>query len=115
MSKEKNDETYAFPNMPTPTMPVIFDPEICTGCNLCIEVCQMDLLIPNPEKGKSPLVLFPDECWYCACCVFHCPKSGAIRLNYPLMWRVPWKRSDTGKHYWIGMKNSLPPNPKPPV
>ena len=40
-------------------IPVNFNAEICNGCNKCIEVCQVDLFIPNPDKGKPPIVLFP--------------------------------------------------------
>ena len=71
--------------------PLTFDPEICNGCNLCIEVCQVDVLSPNPEKGKPPVVLYPGECWYCGCCVDVCPRSGAIELRVPLANRVHWK------------------------
>ena len=71
--------------------PLTFDPEICNGCNLCIEVCQVDILYPNPEKGKPPVVLYPGECWYCGCCVDVCPRPGAIELGVPLANRVHWK------------------------
>ena len=72
--------------------PLEFDPEICNGCNQCIEVCQVDLLVPNPEKGGPPIVLYPDECWYGGCCVALCPLPGAVRLKQPPMNRVHWKR-----------------------
>jgi len=55
---------YATPNAPAPTRPVIFNPDLCIGCNTCVEVCQMDVFIPNPEKGELPIILYPDECWY---------------------------------------------------
>ncbi|MBT3362446.1 MAG: ferredoxin family protein [Chloroflexi bacterium] len=104
---------YARPNPTSATRPVVFDPEICTGCNKCVNVCQTDVFIPNPEKGNPPIILHPDECWYCGPCVDACTKDGAITLNYPLMWRVPWKRKGSDKHYWYGMKNPPPPNTKP--
>lgn len=113
MNKEREEKVYVVSNRPTPGRPVIFDPDVCDGCNTCVEVCQMDMLMPNQEKGKPPLVVFPDECWYGGACVFACPKPGAIRLNFPLMWRVPWKRKETGEHFWVGMKNPPPPNPRP--
>jgi len=94
-------KVYAFPNLPTPSRPVIFNPEICKGCNVCVEICQMDVFIPNPEKGKPPIILHPDECWYDGCCVAGCPKPGAIKLNHPLMQRVRWKRKDTGEHFRV--------------
>ena len=50
------DKIYAIPNVPTPNTPVIFNPDICNGCNHCVEVCQIDVYIPNPEKGKPPIV-----------------------------------------------------------
>ncbi len=115
MVKKKQEKIYAFPNVPSPTGPVLFDPEICNGCNVCVGVCVMDILIPNPEKGKPPLVLFPDECWYEGSCTLHCPRPGAIEVNFPLMWRVPWKGKETGEHHWVGMENPPPPNTKPPV
>ena len=98
MTQEK---VYAFPNRCTPTNPVVFDPDICNGCNACVEVCQVDLLIPNPQKGKPPIVLYPEECWYGGCCVAMCPKPGAITLNHALPQRVRWKRKETGEHFRV--------------
>ena len=94
-------KVYAFPNRCTPTNPVVFDPDICNGCNICVEVCQVDLLIPNPQKGKPPIVLYPEECWYGGCCVAMCPKPGAITLNHALPQRVRWKRKGTGEHFRV--------------
>ncbi|MFW9970930.1 MAG: ferredoxin family protein [Candidatus Odinarchaeota archaeon] len=83
-------KAYAIPE-PGISDPVTFNSEICNGCNRCMEVCQVDIFIPNPERGKPPIVLYPGECWYCGCCVSECPKSGAIKLNPKLMNRVHWK------------------------
>jgi len=74
--------------------PITFNPEFCIGCNRCIEVCQVDIFIPNPEKNNPPIVVYPGECWYCGCCVDECPKQGAIKLNPLLMNLVHWKRKD---------------------
>lgn len=98
MDKKK---VYAFPNWCTPSNPVTFDPQICNGCNQCVDVCQVDVLIPNPEKGKPPLVLFPEECWYAGCCEGACPRSGAIQIHLPLAQRVRWKRKATGEHFRV--------------
>lgn len=74
--------------IPCSAEPLRFDPERCIGCNRCVNVCQVDIMIPNPEKGKPPVVLYPGECWYCGSCVMECPREGAIRLGHPLMNRV---------------------------
>ena len=74
--------------------PLVFDSDLCSGCNKCIEVCQVDILIPNPKKGLPPIVLFPDECWYEGCCVDVCPKSGAIKLNTPKLDIIKWKNKE---------------------
>lgn len=92
---------YAYPNKATPSKPVIFDPELCNGCNQCVDICTTDVLVPNPEKGKPPIVLYPEECWYAGCCVVECPISGALRLNHPWMSKVRFKRKETGEHFRV--------------
>lgn len=74
---------------------IIYDREKCIGCNRCVEICQVDILIPNQEKGKSPIVLYPGECWYCGNCVVECPIEGAITLRHPLMNQVHWVAKDS--------------------
>jgi NAD-dependent dihydropyrimidine dehydrogenase PreA subunit len=76
------------------TNPITFNQDKCIGCNICMDICQVDIFIPNPKKGKPPILLYPGECWYCGCCVAECPKQGAIKLNIPLMNRVHWKRKN---------------------
>lgn len=113
----KKEDVWMFPNVVTPNNPVIFDEKVCTGCNQCVDMCVMDILMPNPEKGKPPIILYPDECWYDGLCVLNCPKwlKGAIKLNHPMNQRVRWKRKATGKHLRIGMSNPPKPYNKPPV
>lgn len=86
-----NKEIYATPESGI-SNPITFKAEICIGCNKCIEACQVDIFIPNPEKSNPPIVLYPGECWYCGSCVLECPKPGAIKLNPLLMNQVNWKR-----------------------
>ena len=66
------NKAYMVPNPVTPCRAVHIDSELCTGCKRCIEVCRADVMLPNPEKG-GPVVLYPEECWFCGCCVAHCP------------------------------------------
>ncbi len=98
MTQEK---IYAIPNVPTLNTPVIFNPDICNGCNQCMEVCQIDVYIPNAEKGKPPVILHPEECWYCGCCVDACDRPGAITFNWPLQQRGYWKRKETGERFRV--------------
>jgi NAD-dependent dihydropyrimidine dehydrogenase PreA subunit len=103
---------------PNPLMPgrsILIDSELCNGCNQCVDVCRTDVLMPNPEKGKPPIVLYPDECWFGGCCVGACPVSGAIKMQHALTERVGWKRKETGEWFRVGMKNPPPPNTRPPV
>ena len=113
MTKKK---VYAQPNLITPNKPIEFDGNICDGCNICIENCSLDVLFPNPEKGKPPITLYPDECWYCGVCVKECPlrDKGAIKMKWPLMLTMRWKRKETGEHFRLGIKPAIP-NPPDPV
>jgi NAD-dependent dihydropyrimidine dehydrogenase PreA subunit len=72
--------------------PITIDEELCHSCNQCVEVCQVDLFLPNDGKGKPPIVMCPGECWYDGSCVDACPIPGAIRLNPLLINRVRWKK-----------------------
>ena len=67
--------------------PLSFDDALCIGCNRCASVCQVDIMVPSPEQGKHPVVLYPGECYYCGACVMVCP-TGAVKLAHPLMNRA---------------------------
>lgn len=114
MGKEK---VYMLPNLITPNRPVEFDEEICNGCNRCVNICMFDVLFPNPEKDKPPILLYPDECWRCGCCLMECPlrDKGAIKVSFPLILKMRWKRKETGEHFRLGMPNPPSPNTRPPV
>jgi NAD-dependent dihydropyrimidine dehydrogenase PreA subunit len=111
----KYSRAYMVPNPMTPCQAIVIEDELCTGCNTCVGVCRSGVLVPNLKKDKPPIVLYPDECWFCGCCVDHCPKPGAIRVEHPLNQRAGWKRKDTGEWFRIGMKNPPPSVTKPPV
>ena len=113
----EQENVCMLPSIVTPGSPVIFNEEVCNGCNNCVANCVMDILMPNPEKGKPPIILYPEECYYDGLCVMHCPlwQKGAITLNHPLVHKVRWKRKATGEHFRMGMPNPPEPNNKPPV
>jgi len=112
---EMYGRAYMVPNPMTPNQAVFIDEDLCTSCGRCVDVCHSDVLVPDGEKGKPPVPLYPDECWFCGCCVAHCPVPGAIRVDYPLHQRIGWKRKETGEYFRIGMKDPPPPNTRPPV
>jgi NAD-dependent dihydropyrimidine dehydrogenase PreA subunit len=82
------DRNFTAQFTPSSARPLAFDEAICVGCNVCVETCQVDILLPSPEKGKPPLVMWPGECYYCGSCVMMCPRPGAIKLSHPLMNRA---------------------------
>lgn len=102
-AEDKKEKVYILPNVAMPNRPVIRNPEICIGCNTCVDVCQVHVYIPNPEKGKPPIALHPEECWYCGCCVNECPRLslGAIKFNWPLQQRGFYKHKATGEIYRV--------------
>ena len=79
------EKTLSAVKIPSSARPIRFDADKCVGCNRCVNICQVDIFIPNPEKGKPPVVLYPGECYYCGSCVMVCPRKGAITLSHPLM------------------------------
>jgi NAD-dependent dihydropyrimidine dehydrogenase PreA subunit len=91
----RDKKIYIVPESPI-SNPIVFFPQLCNGCNRCVEVCQVDLMIPNPRRGKPPMVVYPGECWYCGCCVAACPRPGAVKLNELPMNKVYWKPKETG-------------------
>ena len=96
---------------PNPVLPanlIKIDPEKCIACYQCAGICRCNVIVENPEKGKPPLVVYPDECWHCAVCTENCP-TGAIEFEHPLAQKVTWKRKETGELFRIGMKNPPPP------
>jgi NAD-dependent dihydropyrimidine dehydrogenase PreA subunit len=80
--------------------PLFFDTELCIGCNICVDVCQVDIMLPNPEIGLPPLVPFPEECWYDGSCVASCPVPGAIVLIGMPKDRVHFLRKETGEDFY---------------
>ncbi len=101
-----------YPNPIMPSASILFDPDICVGCNTCVNHCRCDVLMPNPEKGKPPIVAYPDECWFCGCCAEAC-RLKAIRMVHPMNQRAVWRRKETGQLYRVCGNNGLEPNTKP--
>ena len=103
-----------YPNPITPNSSILFDEDLCIGCGRCINHCRSDVLMPNPQKGKPPVVAYPDECWFCGCCALACPRH-AVMMTFPMNQRAVWRRKDTGKLYRTCVENDLEENTRPPI
>ena len=90
--KKRQDEP-----VPSRFRSVEINPEVCNGCNTCVDVCVMDVFVANEERGKPPRVAYPEECCFDGCCVEMCRRKeeGAIRINTPLPMKVSVLRGQT--------------------
>mgnify|MGYP002869905209 CR=1 FL=1 len=98
---EKNNKFYIVANATGPTLSAEIDPEACIGCNACATICRTQTILPNPERGKPPIIAYPDECWYCGACVEAC-RTGALQMHLPINQRINFKRKETGEVFRIG-------------
>jgi len=48
------------------------DEDLCTGCEICIDDCPMDVIRLDKKKGKAYIAYFED-CGVCFQCMTHCP------------------------------------------
>ena len=60
-------------------MTIAIDRGRCINCNVCVDVCIMDIL---REGDPVPNVAYPGECWHCGACMLDCP-TDAIKLVLP--------------------------------
>lgn len=56
-------------------MPAKVDPEKCSGCGSCVDVCPTEAITLEDDVA----VVDPEECTDCASCVDECPEE-AIEL-----------------------------------
>jgi NAD-dependent dihydropyrimidine dehydrogenase PreA subunit len=54
-----------------------FDPELCTGCGRCIEVCPREVF---EKAGKTVEMRNRDRCIECGACMMNCA-FGAVRVQ----------------------------------
>jgi MinD superfamily P-loop ATPase len=81
------------------------DPEKCTACGICYEVCRFEAIIPGNEAYRVDSL----ACEGCASCFYQCPEE-AIRMEEQQAGL--WFRSDTRfgplfhAHLFAGQENS---------
>ena len=54
-----------------------FNPELCTGCGRCLEVCPQDVF---KRSGKDIEIQQRDRCIECGACMMNC-QTGAVTVN----------------------------------
>ena len=66
----------------------ILDPDACTACGICAEVCRFEAIISGDDAYRVDDI----ACEGCASCFYQCPAE-AIRMEQQTAGR--WFRSDT--------------------
>lgn len=62
------------------------DEELCSGCNICVRDCPMDVIRLNEEIGKA-YIAYAQDCAVCYLCEMSCPEK-AIEVS-PESSRMP--------------------------
>jgi formate hydrogenlyase subunit 6/NADH:ubiquinone oxidoreductase subunit I len=79
-------EKYPFERQPVPARlrgMVTWDPEKCTGCELCTKDCPaeaIELLVLDRKARRYVMHYRVDRCLFCAQCVKSCPQ-GALSMS----------------------------------
>ena len=54
-----------------------YDPALCIGCRLCVEVCPHNVFT---MEGKKAVVISADRCMECGACELNC-QPGALKVK----------------------------------
>ena len=50
------------------------DPDLCTGCGICVNSCSVDVIRMDEEAQKA-IIQYPQDCMLCEFCVLDCPED----------------------------------------
>ena len=64
-------------------MPPVIDEELCNTCGICYNICPQDVFSFDKKQKATPVIAYPQECWYCGACVVDCPQR-AVSLELPM-------------------------------
>ena len=65
---------------------IVFNPEACKGCGLCVESCRSRARRLSTEvnrKGVRPVQILGEVCNRCGTCYYFCPELGANMIAAP--------------------------------
>jgi ferredoxin len=46
------DGEFSVRFVPSSAQPLTFDESLCIGCNICVETCQVDILLPTQSRAS---------------------------------------------------------------
>jgi len=52
----------------------VIDPKLCIGCNVCVDVCPLDVIRLDPASKKA-YIKYLRECQSCFLCEVECPED----------------------------------------
>jgi len=55
------------------------DPEVCSGCGICVDSCMLDVIRMDEEKNIA-VIKYPEDCMMCYFCEQDCPED-AIEIT----------------------------------
>lgn len=56
------------------------DPDLCTGCGICVDTCPTGALAMNEDETLAVLAN-PDDCDSCASCAEACPAEAITMVE----------------------------------
>lgn len=84
------------------------DPEVCTACGICVEVCQYHALAMISEQ----VLFFPQLCHGCGSCTKNCPVN-AIHEKPNIIGKIKMGKAPSGISCYMGELTAGEPMPTP--